>query len=62
MEDLSSVVNFFALGWEDVGNDGNTSLDFLGPRALRFEISFGAPTRTGVAGEMDIVLSISAVF
>lgn len=62
MEDLSSVVNFLALRWEDVGNDGNTSLDFLGPRALGFEFPFGALTRTGVAGEMDIVFSEPAVF
>ena len=61
MDDLSRVVNFLALCREDVGNDGNASLDFRGPRGLDFEFAVEV-ARAGAAGELDVGLIVSAVF
>jgi hypothetical protein len=63
IDDLSSVVSFLALGWEeDAGNGGNTSLGFRGPRALGLGFSFVEFTGAGAAGELDVGIPISAAF
>ena len=61
MDDLSRVVNFFALCREDVGNDGNASLGFRGPRALGFEFSVEF-VRAGAADELEIGLTMFTGF
>lgn len=62
MDDLSRVVNFSALYREVVGNDGNASFDFRGPRALDFEASFVELTAVEAACELCIEGTTSAVF